>query len=146
MWLECVHFPLQERSVKKWKIQLTIKSWIKFRNNSVATSNNALSWRYGSWNKNDSKEIVNVSVIDIMTRTKAEHTMHAGLGLCRWLLRLRDAPLWLEKEPTPSFQDWVQPPVPTELITVDLRRTGSVQQEPEFCPTETLLYCPDSRS
>lgn len=32
---------------------------------------------------------------------------------------------------------WVQPPVPTELITVDVFSTGSVQQEPELSPWQT---------
>ncbi len=33
-----------------------------------------------------------------------------------------------------EVQHWVQPPVPTELITVDVFSTGSVQQEPELSP------------
>ncbi|GAA6086509.1 uncharacterized [Tachysurus ichikawai] len=39
-------------------------------------------------------------------------------------------------------EDWAQPPVPTELITVGKACTGSVQQEPELGP---LLHQADAR-
>lgn len=39
-------------------------------------------------------------------------------------------------------EEWAQPPVPTELITVGKARTGSVQQEPELGP---LLHQADAR-
>lgn len=54
-----------------------------------------------------------------------------------------------------EVQHWVQPPVPTELITVDVFSTGSVQQEPELSPlrpralsktlrlTENAVFCTD---
>lgn len=58
-----------------------------------------------------------------------------------------DMDLWSLRRETWSFvenlvtgrgqcevQHWVQPPVPTELITVDVFSTGSVQQEPELSP------------
>lgn len=39
-----------------------------------------------------------------------------------------------------EVQHWVQPPVPTELITVDVFSTGSVQQEPELSPLRPRAF------
>ncbi|KAL6490226.1 hypothetical protein MHYP_G00005710 [Metynnis hypsauchen] len=45
-------------------------------------------------------------------------------------------PRWWGKK-VMGEEDWAQPPVPTELITVGKARTGSVQQEPELGPLQS---------